>query len=250
MSRSIAPIRLACVVIVALVVAALTTRAGAGTPPEQRCRMKRFDAMAKYLACHTRALAKLYGRAPATGGIEYNAATAKCVAKYLAVWPRLQAIAGSSCAEARFRVDAATVFDRFTGLHWERKTDDGDEHDKNATYRWGSGGVGDTSADGPVFMEFLRALNGGTGNACFADECGWRLPTLPELLTIVLAPYPCAQSPCIDEATFGPTIPGFYWTGPSVEWDRFYAWGVFFHDGGGSSDDKTTAAFVRAVRAD
>jgi hypothetical protein len=97
------------------------------------------------------------------------------------------------------------VTDRLTGLQWEQKTDDASVHDKDNFHSWSTI---PPAADGTAFTSFLTTLNGG----CFAGQCDWRLPTLLELQTILLEPYPCTTSPCIDQAVFGPTAVNGYWS--------------------------------------
>jgi len=153
-----------------------------------------------------------------------------------------------------------TVTDNWTGLQWEKKTtaagsgqNFADPHDVNNRYSWSSGG---SDPDGTVFTDFLGELNNGCESADgitvtggFAEHCDWRLPTIAELQTILLAPYPCGTSPCIDTTVFGPTVASGYWSSTIFVSNPSYAWGVcfgsgyVFDDGGKSSTD-----YIRAVR--
>jgi len=144
-----------------------------------------------------------------------------------------------------------TVIDTETGLQWEKKTDDSGIHDKDNTYTWSTGSsYGPT---GTAFTTFLGTLNNGTssdGNTisgCFANHCDWRLPTSAELQTILLAPYPCGTSPCID-AAFGSTVASFYWSSTTYSGGPYSAWGVFFSVGNVGGFFKTFLYYVRAVR--
>jgi hypothetical protein len=170
----------------------------------------------------------------------------------------------SGCYATRF-VDNGdgTVTDHVTGLQWEQKdnldnvVNDADPHDADNTYTWCSGGFGlncTNSAnppDGTAYTDFLAKLNAGTsGNAiatsgCFAGHCDWRVPTITELQTILLAPYPCGTTPCINPA-FGPTQANFYWSATTFE--AGVAWEVIFGPAGTSSDLETRDHYVRAVR--
>lgn len=228
-----------------IVLLASTTAADARATAEQRCQMKRYDARARYAFCQERALARHYGGL--SEGVKYNEESAKCLATYTAVWPKL-AIPGTTCDRERFEYDGQTVRDHLTGLQWEVKTDDGSVRDKDNSYTWGTGGEGTTAATGTVFTSFLATLNG----TCFAGQCDWRLPIPTELQTILLEPYPCTLSPCIATTLFGPTISGFFWSSRSSATDQFYVLGVVFHDGFVSSDDKSSFSLfpARAVRAD
>src|SRR5262249_8678845 len=120
-----------------------------------------------------------------------------------------------------------TVIDRLTGLQWEQKTDDGTIHDKDNIYTW-SASPYTTAADGTAFTAFLTTLNTG---GCFAGQCDWRLPTLDELQTILLAPYPCATSPCIDQGVFGTTSPYYHWSATTAADYPYGAWYVHFDTG-------------------
>lgn len=144
----------------------------------------------------------------------------------------------SGCTNARF-VDNGngTITDNQTGLVWEKKSDDGSVHDKDNSYTWNTTFAG-TTPNGTVFTDFLGALNncvssdGGTVTGGFAGRCNWRLPTVAELRTILLAPFPCGTSPCI-HPIFGPTAAAGYWSSTSFADFPLVAWGVAF---GGSGD--------------
>jgi hypothetical protein len=84
-------------------------------------------------------------------------------------------------------------------------------------------GIGNCVQDGITPM-------GVTGG--FAGHCDWRLPTVVELQTILLAPEPCGTSPCID-SIFGPTATGSetnYWSSTAVT-GHPEAWVVDFGNG-------------------
>lgn len=173
---------------------------------EGKCQKARMDASAKYLACHQKTLGKIYATSYFP---DFQASFNRCRAAYQAAWTKLQAnpaYAGTPCAQPRF-VDNGdgTVTDNLTSLVWEQKVDDGGVHDPDDGYSFSTGAP--WLEDGTVFTSFLPALN----DAAFGGSRGWRLPTLAELATIVLAPYPCGSGPCIDPI-FGPVKTSWYST--------------------------------------
>ena len=216
-ARSLPRLALATLVAGALLVGASAAHA---------CQKDLYDAAAKYAQCDLRAFGKLF----VGGGGDIDKVEkllSKCRVKYTQTWVKLQAKwsgTGSTCDAARFAVGGGTVTDNLTGLQWEQKTDDATIHDKDDVYSW-STGFG--PANGTAYTVFLAALNGG----CFAGQCDWRLPTRAELQTILLEPYPCATSPCIDQGTFGPTAASFYWSSTTNATGEGFAWGVQFANG-------------------
>jgi hypothetical protein len=225
------------------VLASLAGRAHAGQTLEQKCQNALYDAARIYAACQMRVQARIYG-----GTIEkfWNPAS-RCRDTYRDTWSELQAsFPGTSCSGDRF-VDNGngTVTDRLTRLTWEQKTDDSTVHDKDNHYTWSSyDDLEWSDADGTVYTDFLTSLNDG---ACFAGQCDWRLPTREELQTIVSEPYPCNSSPCID-AIFGPTESSVYLSQTTDAANPWSVWGVYFADGGTSTNAKTASLVARAVR--
>lgn len=218
----------------------------AAAAPEQACRAGRYDAAARYSACQHKALSKYFGTRDFA---KYQAAAGKCQTKYAAVWPKLRAKApGSTCDVSRFVGNGMTVTDNLTGLQWETKKNldsvqnPGDPHDADNEYTWS---VSPPAATGSVFTSFLPELNSG---GCFAGQCDWRLPTLYELQTILLAPPPCGTSPCIDPV-FGPTDAKGYWSATTDAEFPDLVWDPFFGDGTPYSNYKPFWSAVRAVRA-
>jgi hypothetical protein len=265
----------------------LVTTAAAAATPEQQCQSGKNKAAGKYAGCRLNAEAKLATSGDAT---KYADALAKCSDKLATAWQKLEAkaaAAGASCpsvgdasdidgkttastttvarlvAGTRFEDNGdGTVTDHRTGLQWEKKqnlagvTNAADPHDADNLYAWTAGGGDNTLPDGPAFTDFLVALNGRSADGttligCFAGHCDWRLPTVVELQTILLAPYVCSTLPCI-APVFGPTIAESnsmgYWSTTVMDEAPGNAWYVAFFGGLLAGDGMLDENAVRAVR--
>lgn len=184
---------------------------------------------------------------------------AKCDTKFQETLAALTAKATKAGVACRFRDNGdGTVTDFDTGLQWEQKNAAGggsnleNPHDVDNLYSWSGTG---TAPDGSVFRSFLSRLNNCTAGALLnfsglAFHCDWRLPTLEELQTILLAPPPCnGVSVCIDPI-FGPTTAESYWTAITHTNHLDSAFDVYFGPGslGPGFGTKTNLVRARAVR--
>lgn len=147
-----------------------------------------------------------------------------------------------------------TLTDNQTRLQWKKKTGTpgeaivcpggapcGNPHDVNNIYTWSDTG---SAPDGKVFTDFVVALN----TSGLAGHDDWRLPTITELQTILLEPFPCGASPCIGDLTFGPTQPAAYWSSTAHASIGDVAWLVYFNNGDVYVYEKEFPLFARAVR--
>ncbi len=226
----------------ALVLVVLPAGAARAAAPEEICQIGRYKAAGKYALCEQKVLGKF---AATVDGSGMNAKLSKCRVKYTAVWAKLQAKtagSGSTCDAPRF-VDNGdgTVTDHLTGLQWEQKDAAClDNHCVDNLYRWS---LTLPQADGALFTTFVSLV----ADACFASQCDWRLPTVLELQTILLEPYPCVTIPCIDPI-FGATGGASYWSGTTFLSPPLFAFDVGFGDGTVSVDLDDTQLRARVVR--
>ena len=236
--------------IIAVMAAISGAPAASAATDAQRCERALLLASGKYQAC----LSRLRARAVLDGTTpdfrlcvdRFGKRTAAVHRQYLAACPKTVWNGGTQ----RF-VDLGdgTVRDEATGLQWEKKRnldgkrDPRDPHDADNVYTWTVKKAA-TAPDGTLFTEFLAALN---RPPCFAGHCDWRMPSMPELHTILARPKPCERKPCIDPI-FGPTASAIYWTGETSIYHPIRAWYVFFISGYWTTGEKVTASAARAVR--
>jgi hypothetical protein len=228
----------------------LATTAIAGTP-EQNCQQERLRAWSKFERCVQNVLAKYYGAYLPDEFYDFPKRFWKCRRSYFGTWTRFQnrtSLAGSSCVGTRFTDNGdGTVTDHLTMRVWEKKTNDGSIHQRTDTYQWSANAT--LRENGSAFASFLATMNG----SAFAGSSGWRLPTLPELQSVV-ADTPCYQCLCPGSSCIAfddsQTQAYYYWTATELTPDPTDAWVVdfsgvglsfFYFKGGGG-------IYVRAVR--
>lgn len=260
----------ACVALAGILLLGGTAHA---VSPADECEAAKLKVAGKYGFCRMKAEAK---SVEAGNPVDYT----KCESKFGRKWLSSEAKAGIGvCPTEGDLVDIqgamddgvgpiapkltgirfvangdGTVTDVQTGLQWEQKDDSGGIHDKDRNYTWTDDADADfTDSDVTAFTEFLDELNncesadGSTATGGFAGHCDWRLPTIGELQTILLEPFPCSTNPCIDPI-FGPTFASGYWSSTTQLGFPNEAWFVFFDDGFVSFTPKSFFSFVRAVR--
>jgi len=160
-------------------------------------------------------------------------------------------------AEGNALPDSATewacVRDNYAGLIWEVKVDDpaSPRHFEH-TYSWyqpdgaqngGQAGEidGGSCSGGSCDLEgLIEAVN--ANRLCGATD--WRVPTRPELLSLVNA---SRSGPAISTAYF-PRTSGAFWSLTPVAADPAGAWRLDFDKGEMGTQDKTAALKVRLVR--
>jgi hypothetical protein len=181
--------------------------------PEQKCQEKKLKAQGKLELCLKKNSAKVIAGKPD--------AAAACKTMFSDALTK----AGTACHY--LDNGDGTVSDLNTGLMWEQKDASSggailsDPHDVDNTYTWAAAMSG-----------WLSLVNGysadGTAQTGLAGHSDWRLPTSAELQTILLAPFPCGTSPCID-SIFGPTAQSAYWSSTTFSSVPTSAWFVYFN---------------------
>ena len=126
---------------------------------------------------------------------------------------------------------ARCVRDKKTGLVWESKTDDEGIHDKDNGYRWG--GVGaevDATKENDIAFADWNILVEGTNSEKLCGFTDWRVPTIDELKTLVIA---SDEKPTIDKQYFPLTLPVPYWS--TSAYANYPEHGQTVHFGNGTS---------------
>jgi hypothetical protein len=138
-----------------------------------------------------------------------------------------------ACQPRVFDNGDGTVTDHQTGLMWEKKTTTcaGEVTCVNVAYDYTNLNLYLLDLNGGQYIDPVSGLspNNVSQKACLANRCDWRLPTIAELQTILLAPNPCGTSPCIDPV-FGPTATAYYISSSWLASDPTYVWVVYFGD--------------------
>ncbi len=131
---------------------------------------------------------------------------------------RLHAEGSDELIAGRYKVREQTVYDTQTGLEWQRHASDVDR------YSW---------------KEAKR-------HCAELELAGqrWRLPTKPELESIVAV----LSIPTINRKAFPDTPPRPFWTSTSYEDRRDTAWIILFQDGTYSATQTDREYAVRCVR--
>jgi hypothetical protein len=136
-----------------------------------------------------------------------------------------------------------TITDNLSGLMWEKLSDDGGIHDKDATYGW-------TAA----VTTKIATLN----STVFAGHNDWRLPNRNELLTIAnigtvnpatFSAFNAACAPTCTVSTCSCTQSDGYWSSSTYQNVPVSAWLVNFTVGQTNGSFKSVSLYVRGVRA-
>ena len=147
-----------------------------------------------------------------------------------------------------------SITDHQTGLMWHNKL--------VFNIEWTAEGFQQVP-NGPVFITYLAGLNdaespdGTAAPGCFAGHCDWRMPTLVELKTLQIEPFPCATTPCLDPVfdplwQFGLICPQerlFFWSSYTLDpaMGSSDVWGIDFCDGELRADNSRLSLYHHAI---
>jgi hypothetical protein len=128
----------------------------------------------------------------------------------------------------------------------ERKTNtarfidngDGTVTDSTTGLMWSKDNVGDSELNHADATKACADLK-------LAGHSDWRLPTRAELLTLV---DDTRHQPAIDVGAFPSCKSGWYWSATAAAWNAACAWLVHFDHGAAYDANRSSKAFVRAVR--
>lgn len=155
---------------------------------------------------------------------------------------------------------APCVLDRYTGLMWEAKSDDGGLHDPSHTYSW----YEPNEANEPDGVDYRGLANGGAcqGSDCDtwsyvkkvneAGHCGfndWRVPLRDELASIS-DPRKTKSPPTTNTNFFPHAQPIDYWSSNDYHFQFDAAWVWDFQYGHDRVEWKKTPRPVRLVRGE
>ena len=153
-----------------------------------------------------------------------------------------------------------TVTDRQTGLVWEKKSDNGDIHDKDEQFSLSTEGL--WGPTGTAYTQLLATLNA----QAFGGYTDWRVPTILDLVTLqqcfwidrafddrcrpgcdvttcsCTAPY--LGNPASEDGTAG----AIHFTSSTLPGDPHHAQVLAFGESGGRGLSRSRSHYVRAVR--
>ncbi len=119
---------------------------------------------------------------------------------------------------------------------WEKTSDNGDIHDKDAKCNWGSSFISNPyPPNGTAYTVFLAALNGASGGNCFTQKFDWRLPLVDERSGLIDLSQDAPKTLAIFKAgaiagctatsnTCSSTVSGNYWSSPPGGYATNMAW--------------------------
>ncbi len=233
---------------------------------QDTCNQERAKAWGDFVRCVEYVAGSFYlnqAANPSPPGLAGEFLT--CRKQYFDKWSSLDL--PSKCRQ-RHRFEStdggATVTDHLTTLVWEKKTEVDGPQAPTEVFSWSASSA--HKEDGTAFSDFLPALNA-SPFATVTGSKGWRLPTMPELQTIMhdngngLEPgfvsaagddmMPSGQPTSYWTSTSYPVSPPGCICGAAACECYTLAWNVHFNNspiGSVNVDGKTGARHCRGVR--